>query len=271
MPTMATGAPARAWRASRWTLAREAIVASLLLPVIALPAFLGVQILTVPEVAPFLVLFVALAAANVWSANRWVQLAGGLVAAGFAGLNIAFIYPELARADHYPMFFLAWLVVLGGTTGVVAGIQGFRQARAEVATRPRWGSAGTVLVLLAAGFAGGTLVATVGMRVSDTGVGASVALTPEAEISVALEDFAFAPETMSIPADRIVRITIANRDGETHTFSIDALGIGQEVPSGKSAEVWIRAPAGTYQVYCEPHSSATDAGREGMLATLVVG
>lgn len=268
MPTMATRATTPVWRPASWTLARGTIVVALLLPVFALPAFLGPQILFVPEVAPFLALFVALAIANAMTRNRWVQLAGGLVAAAFAALNFAFIYAELGRPDHYPVFFIGWLVVVGGAAGLVGGIAGFVDARRGLFGTPRWAGFGATLVLLAAGFLVGTLVATAGMRFSETPAPADVALTPDATLDVGLADFAFAPEDVQIPANQIVLLRLSNTDPEPHTFTVDALGIDVEVASGKTAEVWLEAPAGTYPVYCRPHSDVSGDEPEGMVGTL---
>lgn len=269
-PTTATGAASPTWRASAWTLPRWTVLVSLLLPVVALPAFLGTQILVVPEVAPFFLAFVLLGAVIVWRADRWLLLAGGVVAFAFAALNFAFIYGELVRPDHYPIYFLAWLAVLGGLAGLTGGVAGFVDARRHRFGSPRWGGIGAALVLLGAGFAGGSLVATAGMHLAQTPVAASVSLVPDASVEVSIESFAFGGGTIAIPADRIVKLTLTNADPETHTFTIDALAIDQDVPAGKGAEVWLRAPPGTYEVYCKPHSTAVEGDREGMVATLVV-
>lgn len=271
MPTTSTPAVTPSWRSRPWTLARITLLAALLVPVIALPAFLGLQIIVVPEVAPFLGLFLALAIANVWTTNRWVQLASGIVAFAFAAMNFAFIYGELVRPDHYPTFFLGWIVVLGGVAGLASGIAGSVDAKRHRFGSPRWAGIGATLLLLGAGFAGGILLSNVASRVVDTGRDATVQLTPDAVVEVDVRAFAFGDGTVTIASGEVTRIALTNFDLEMHTFTIDALGIDAEVLAGKSTDVWVNvATPGTYEIYCKPHSSASGETREGMTGRLVV-
>lgn len=264
--------PAGAWQLHRWTLPRITVVATLLLPVILIVAFIGVQVLLVPEVGPMFAIFVALAIANVWWANRWLQLFGGIAVFAFGTLNAVIIAAELVRPDHYPTFFLGWLAVLCAVAGLAAGIAGFVDARRHRFATPRWAGVGATLLILGSGFAIGLFTASAATRFVDTGPSANVALTPEADVAVAVSEFAFAEGTIEIAAGELTRIAITNLDPETHTFTIDALGIDADLLAGKTTEVWVRvATPGTYEIYCRPHSTPVDGGsREGMTGTLVV-
>lgn len=96
--------------------------------------------------------------------------------------------------------------------------------------------------------------------------GAGIAETPtaaaQAAFSVGAFDIYFEPKFLSIPADVDTSIEIVNNGVTTHNFSIDALGISVDVPSGESTNVTINAPAGTYDFYCNMpgHSAAGMVG-----------
>ena len=93
------------------------------------------------------------------------------------------------------------------------------------------------------------------------------AATPPTGMTVDLVDFRFIPSSFSIPANTPVTITLTNTGQALHNFSIDALRISQDVPSGDTRLVTINAPAGTYEFYCdEPGHKAI-----GMVGTLTVG
>lgn len=273
MPTMATSPGGSGWRSARWTLPRITLLATLLLPMIAIVGFLGVQIILFPEVGPMFALFVALAIANVWSADRWLQLIGGLAVFAFGALNAVFIASELMRPDHYPTYFLGWLAVLCALAGLVAGVAGFMDARQHRLGSPHWASVGATLLLLGVGFAIGLFTASAATRFVDSGTAATVALTPEADIMVEVAEFAYGADgTITIASGVLTRIALTNLDGEAHTFTIDALGINADLLAGKTTEVWVQvATPGSYEIYCKPHSSALEGGgREGMSGTLTV-
>lgn len=254
-----------------WNLARQALVASLLAPTVVLLGWYGLPILEVVEVVVFLVALTALAVANVVWKNRWLQLSGGLGIAAFAALNIPFIGPELVRPDHYPTYFVAWMAVLSGVTGLVAGIAGFADAKRGRLGAPRWGGLAPAAILLALGFAAGTLAAALGMQMAPAPGTGTVALTPDAQVDASIEAFAYAPDPVRVARDTLTRLTLTNHDGEMHTFTVEGLGIDADVAPGKSVDVWLKPDeAGTFAIHCKPHSTPTDAGRDGMVGTLVV-
>lgn len=85
--------------------------------------------------------------------------------------------------------------------------------------------------------------------------------TPTADakcVEIDMHDIYFGANYVTIPADTDVTFVIVNKGAAQHDFSIDDhnnkdvknLNISQTVDPGKSAEVKINAPAGTYYFYC---------------------
>jgi uncharacterized cupredoxin-like copper-binding protein len=71
---------------------------------------------------------------------------------------------------------------------------------------------------------------------------------------------------MTIPANTDVTVTLPNHGVALHTFVIEALGIKAEMAPGKTKEVLINAPAGTYEYICDVPGHA----EAGMVGTLTV-
>ena len=86
-------------------------------------------------------------------------------------------------------------------------------------------------------------------------------------INLDMEDIKFSKDALTIPANTDVTIHLTNTGVTDHDFSIDALKISTgPVAPGKSVDVKINAPAGTYTYYCNipGHEAA------GMKGTLTV-
>jgi uncharacterized cupredoxin-like copper-binding protein/glucose/arabinose dehydrogenase len=79
-------------------------------------------------------------------------------------------------------------------------------------------------------------------------------------------NFYFKPKEVTIPADTPVTFEIDNVAQIPHNFSIDALHVSVDLPPEKTGHVTIKAPAGTYEFYCNlpGHKAA------GMFGTLTV-
>lgn len=87
------------------------------------------------------------------------------------------------------------------------------------------------------------------------------------ELTVEMEDIAFAPSELAIPANTDVTISLPNTGTMAHDFVIDELDIRTEsVQPGETATVTINAPAGTYDFYCSVPGHAP----AGMVGTLSV-
>lgn len=69
---------------------------------------------------------------------------------------------------------------------------------------------------------------------------------------IALEagNFYFKPNEVTIKANTAVTFAIKNVAEIPHNFSIDALKISTDLPPGKTTDVTVSAPAGSYEFYC---------------------
>jgi uncharacterized cupredoxin-like copper-binding protein len=97
--------------------------------------------------------------------------------------------------------------------------------------------------------------------------------TPTAEIAAGAKtidveagDFYFKPKDITIPANTPATFVIKNVAQIPHNFSIDALKISVNIAPGETSKVTIKAPAGSYEFYCNlpGHKAA------GMFGTLTV-
>ncbi|MCA1824986.1 MAG: cupredoxin domain-containing protein [Mycobacteriales bacterium] len=76
-----------------------------------------------------------------------------------------------------------------------------------------------------------------------------------ASLSLEQDDFYFGPTFVRATAGQVVKVKLENEGDKPHTFTIDALGVDQEVAPGKSAQVSVTVPAGSAPVvfYCRFH------------------
>jgi plastocyanin len=86
------------------------------------------------------------------------------------------------------------------------------------------------------------------------------------EQTVTMVDIAFQPDSLTIPANTDVTVSLPNTGAALHNFSVDELGISVDVAPGDTGSATINAAAGTYEFYCNVpgHKEA------GMLGTLTV-
>lgn len=95
--------------------------------------------------------------------------------------------------------------------------------------------------------------------------------TPETGGSTSVDidavDIAFQPNTLSIPADTDVTITLHNKGSLQHDFAIDGTDYVTDLTNGgDSASVVVNLPAGEYTYYC----TVTGHREAGMQGTLTV-
>ncbi len=77
--------------------------------------------------------------------------------------------------------------------------------------------------------------------------------TPPVETNIEIRDFTFVPSTITVSAAE--KITIKNTGQAVHTFSVEALGINEELKAGEEKIVVVHAQPGTYQGQCNFHAS----------------
>lgn len=75
------------------------------------------------------------------------------------------------------------------------------------------------------------------------------------ETAIEISDFQFTPAAISVPADTPTDIVVKNSGQATHTFTVEELGIDEELAVGEEKTVEISAPTGTYTGQCNFHPS----------------
>jgi plastocyanin len=76
------------------------------------------------------------------------------------------------------------------------------------------------------------------------------------EVSLELDDYYFEPTFLKASPGATIHIELENEGDDTHTFTIDSLGIDQEVAPGESATVDVTLPQeGAVRFYCRFHAN----------------
>jgi len=75
---------------------------------------------------------------------------------------------------------------------------------------------------------------------------------------VRMSNFEFDPATLEITAGETTKILVHNDDVVTHTFTVPDLDIDETLVPGSEVLVEVAPSAGTFVVYCEPHSDTSD-------------
>ncbi|MFD1149243.1 cupredoxin domain-containing protein [Saccharothrix hoggarensis] len=124
------------------------------------------------------------------------------------------------------------------------------------------------VVGLAGGAALGAAVAVALVAVlpqaDDTG-----SLTPDQVAALPVVDlvnYRFAPAQLRVGPGEPVAFRFTNDTDDDHTFTIEALGVEVEVPSGRTRVAVVRAPAGQYALLC----TVGDHEEQGMVGRLTV-
>ena len=81
------------------------------------------------------------------------------------------------------------------------------------------------------------------------------------EVEMELDDFYFGPTFTQAEAGSAVTVSLFNEGDTLHTFTIDSLGIDEEVEPGATVEVEVTLPdSGAIRYYCRLHA---DQGMQG--------
>jgi plastocyanin len=211
-------------------------------------------VLVLPAIAAFLVL----------RFGNWAKIVGIVIALAAIALMFwtAFGLAEPASFfDFVPGLLIvpgAIIAIVGCVAAIVAGRRGHRSPRAEGGERRTIRATAAIVGVLAAVSA----VLTVTTR---TTVGSG-----EGDATVALKDISFDAGSYDLAGGSSV--VVRNEDPFLHTFTIDDLGIDVEVGPNSSKLVQIPSEAGTFVLYCRPHTSNPEApSSDDMAASLTVG
>jgi plastocyanin len=85
----------------------------------------------------------------------------------------------------------------------------------------------------------------------DTGTGGGATPTLECTDSVAAGDNFFEPACAEVETDGDV--AVVNEGDALHSFTIDDLGVDDDIASGEEISVTIEADPGEYRFYCKYH------------------
>jgi plastocyanin len=76
------------------------------------------------------------------------------------------------------------------------------------------------------------------------------------EVEMELDDYYFEPTFIKAQPGATIHVKLENEGDDTHTFTIDSLGIDQEVAAGEDAEVDVTLPQeGAVRFYCRFHGN----------------
>lgn len=208
-----------------------------------------------------------LVAGLVWRFGLWAKILAILTAIAATTMLFWVVfglsYPG-SLGDFVPAvaFPLGALLAVGGS---IAAIVAKRRGHiATTATPMEKRLIGVVLAIVALAVAGSVIT---GFVQRD-----ATAADADADLTATFADFEFAEGTYEAAAGETIRVH--NTDPFTHTFTVPELGIDETVLPGAYALVEIPddTAAGTYTVYCEPHSDMDepDPEKAGMAGTLTI-
>lgn len=156
------------------------------------------------------------------------------------------------------------LVLPGALIGMVAGIAAIRAAkRGDATAEPVAGERRGLRIVLT------VVIVLAVVSAALTFIGRSTADEADADSVIALSDFEFPEDEISLEAGSTV--LVRNDDPFLHTFTVEELNIDVVLGPGASELVEIPAETGTYTVFCEPHTSDPEDPDDGdMAATLTI-
>jgi plastocyanin len=194
----------------------------------------------------------------VWRFGTWASVLG-VVAALLMGMALFWTVFSLSYVSSFVDFTTGVLLPLGVLVAVVAGIASIvrrrtRTPRAEGAERR---AIQVVLAIVA-------VVALVSGVLNLTGR-ESVAEDADADLVVRMREFEFDKEAYRADAGTTT-VLVRNSDAFAHTFTIDEVDVDETIIPGSAKLIEVDATAGTYTLYCIPHTSDPDDPEDNDMA-----
>lgn len=175
----------------------------------------------------------------------------GVVSLALLVMSAGFIPDALMHPESPTDFVPVTMLTVGGLLAISAAVPAFRAARGR--------ATGSVLPMVLGGAGLALVVVAVAVSMVAKGTIASDAPAVGSTV-VAMEDFAFGPETINAESGEVT-LYVTNNDSARHTFTVDELGVDVSIAPGQSRQITFDAGAGEYRFYCKPH----DPGMEGDL------
>lgn len=212
-----------------------------------------IALVAVPLVGAFLV----------WRFGTWGKIVGIVIALLAIG---AMFWTAFGLAEPMSFFdFVPGLLVVPGAllaiVGCVAAIVAGRRGHVAAAREGRERRVTNVVVAAVGVLAAFSAVLTLTSRTT---------VDADAELWVHLSNFEYGKDSYSVAGGST--IAVRNDDPFLHTFTIDELGIDLTLGPRSAETVEVPAQAGTYVVYCRPHTADPESpGETDMASTLTIG
>lgn len=197
-----------------------------------------------------------------WRGKGWAYLLSAIGLLLLPLLLLSYSPGSVADPLRGPEFVASAMMVLSAALGVPAGIAGFRGAKRGAAKvsardglRTRWG----IAAVLVTGLLFGAMLGSTGAwMVAISSAGTSSDIAPEATVTLAAENYLFAPTNITVPAGKVTEIVVVNKDTAYHTFTYTLNGTTySHAVLGSSTTkflVFFAAPA-SVRFWCIPHES----------------
>lgn len=198
----------------------------------------------------------------VWRFGTWANVVGLVLTLG-AGAVIFWAAFGLAYPNSFADFVPGVLIVLGVLLALGGGI-------ASVVRRKRLETEATAgerrLIQVAVGLVAIAAVVSGALHL----MGRTTADAAGASAITTMSNFEFDAASYEVGSGDA--ILVHNSDPFVHTFTVPELGIDQTILPGSRQLIEITGEAGTYTIYCEPHSDMDEANPEdaGMAANLTI-
>ncbi len=252
-----------------WPFARLLIAGAFAAELVAITLFVAPSPANATFVVPFLGPVVVLCALALWKGRRWMFLGAGITLAIFPMLVLAFsvdsfVVPQLGIVFAAGMFLLMALFI-GLPTGIWVFVyrkSGTPPMTAREGLKTRYG----LFNILVVGILLGAALAGEAAYINATSGGATNGgsdLEAEAWVNITTENFLFVPTNVSIPAGKIVEVTVTNKDSALHTFTYKVgAGTASEktythnlLPSSTTKFSLLISTAATVHFWCIPHEA----------------
>ena len=156
-------------------------------------------------------------------------------------LSLPFTIPSLMVPASAIDFSLTLFLSILNLVGIVAAIAVLRGQGDVVSGAARTvGSVALVVILV------GVALAVYSSVTYDN------AAAQEGDIRLVTEDTDFSDTSLEVD-EGTVGVFVDNKDGTTHTFTIEELDVDLDIPAGKTARVSFEAEQGSYEFICVPH------------------
>ena len=197
--------------------------------------------------------------------GAWSKVLGILVALGFMGgafwIFFGVFYPQS------PVEFVPGLMVpMGFLLALIGGIVALVKARDR---KPAVGSGERGLRNIVVGII--VIGAAVSIVLGVLNREAVTAEEAEGATEIHMTDFEFDPGDATVAAGEVT-VVLRNYDAFVHSFTNEDLDVDEFVIGQNDALLTFEAEAGTYEVYCMPHSDTSDGldPENDMMMTLTV-